>query len=87
MSARAQERKVSQLENDVAAIYGLVSTLEQGQRRHDARFEGIDGRLDGIDLRLDRIDGRLDRIDGRLDELAQGMATVIDLVSRRSADD
>jgi hypothetical protein len=35
---------------------------------------------------LDGIDGRLDGIDGRLDDLTQGMATVIELVSRRSAD-
>ena len=101
MSAGPQERKVTQLENDVTAIYGLVTKLERGQRRHDARFDGIearldrhDGRFDAIDRRLDRHDGRfdaidrrLDGIDGQLSELAQGLATVIDLVSRRPADD
>ena len=87
MSAGPQERKVTQLENDVTAIYGLVTKLERGQRRHDAHFDGIEARLDRHDGRFDAIDRRLDGIDGQLSELAQGLATVIDLVSRRPADD
>ena len=106
MPASAQERKLAQLDNDVAAIYDIVAKLERGQRRHDARFDRLDARLDGVDARLDGVDARFDRLDARFDgvdarfdrldarfdgvdahlgELAEGLATVIDLVSRPSS--
>ncbi len=60
------QRKVTQLDNDVSAIYSMLANIEGMQRRHGTRLDAIDGRLDGIDGRLDGLDGRLDGLDGRL---------------------
>lgn len=83
MSTPPLERKVQQLDNDVQAIYELISTISSTQRRHDNRFKEIaeqleahDARFDGIDGRLDGIDGRLDGIAGRLDGIAGSLGGV-----------
>ncbi len=56
------QRKVTQLDNDVSAIYSMLANIEGMQRRHASRVDQIDDRLDGIDARLDGIDTKLSRI-------------------------
>jgi hypothetical protein len=76
------ERKVHQLDNDVQAIYELLSGIEGTLKRHGnrlmeisaelgTRFGEVDTRLDGIDTRLDGIDTRLDGMDQRFDGMDQ----------------
>ncbi|MFL6021839.1 MAG: hypothetical protein ACJ72O_00725 [Marmoricola sp.] len=78
MPANAHDIKHQQIDNDIAAVYELVSKLDQRQRRHEvrferfasdtsARFDKVDRRLGGVDGRLEGVDGRLEGIDGRLE--------------------
>ena len=47
MTAQPQlERKVRQLDNDVASIYEMLARIELKQGRHDNRFEEIGADLD-----------------------------------------
>jgi archaellum component FlaC len=59
-------RKVRQLDNDVQAIYEMISKIDKTQQGHTTRLNGIDTRLDGIDTHLEGIDTRLGGIDTRL---------------------
>ncbi len=42
------DRKVRQLDNDVASIYEILARIELKQGRHDNRFEEIGADLDGL---------------------------------------
>ncbi len=77
MSPREIERKVKQLDIDVQAIYVMLADIQATQKRHENRFDTIDGRLDGIDGRLDGIDGRLDGMTGQLTMLTESMTEVL----------
>ena len=85
-------RKVRQLDNDVHAIYAMLSRIEisHGNRLIEigedldgikARLDGHDARFDAIDARLDGHDTRFDAIDTRLDNLDTKLDRVIALVS------
>ena len=42
------DRKVRQLDNDVASIYEILARIELKQGRHDNRFEEFGADLDGL---------------------------------------
>jgi archaellum component FlaC len=77
------ERKVRQLDNDVQAIYELLTNIQGTQRRQgtmldgmdarmdrmESRLDGVETRLDGVETRLDGVETRLDGMDGKLDEV------------------
>ncbi len=79
--AAETERKLSQLDNDVLAIYGLLKTITKTQVDHGERLNALGSslttiaavqkrqgnRLDGIDVTLAQMDSRLDGVDSRLD--------------------
>jgi chromosome segregation ATPase len=76
--------RVTRLENDVTAIYQLITDIRSTQDAHSRSFDGIDRRLDGMDQRFDGIDRRLDgmnqRFDGmdeRFDSLEATLAEVV----------
>jgi archaellum component FlaC len=83
--------RVTRLENDVTAIYQLITDIRSTQDAHsrsfdgidrrldgmDQRFDGIDRRLDGMDQRFDGIDNRLDGMDQRFDSLEATLAEVV----------
>ncbi|MGH3430169.1 MAG: hypothetical protein ACRD3Q_11995 [Terriglobales bacterium] len=87
------ERKIRQLDNDVAAIYELLGNISSDQKRCFIRLDAVDtqlvelgGRLNGVDLRLDRVDERLSGIDTRLDGMDKrfdGMDKRFDGMDRR----
>jgi archaellum component FlaC len=67
------DRKIRQMDNDVAAIYEMLGNISSDQKRCFIRLDAVDmqllelgGRLNGVDLRLDRVDERLSGIDGHL---------------------
>lgn len=77
------EQKVRQLDNDVHAIYGMLTTIGITQERHTNRLAEItediaairasvaahDARFDAHDARFDAVEGRLDAIDGKVDRV------------------
>lgn len=69
MSLNAAERKLVQHDNDIAAIYSIVSRIERKQKRFDKR--------------LGKVEGRLGRVEDGLGRVESQLAVVIDLVSRR----
>ena len=62
------ERKVQQHDNDILAIYGMLSRIETTVRSHTDRFDQIDVRLDQHDARFDQHDARFDQHDARFDQ-------------------
>ncbi len=83
------ERKVRRLDNDVQAIYEILSQVEASQhkvigtqQRHGNRLDEIDGRLGGVDDRLGGIDGRLGGIDGKLDQIGGQLTEVLEALHR-----
>lgn len=76
MSPSEMQHKIRQLDNDVQAIYVMLSEIQGTQRRHTNRFQelaemvaGHESRFDSIDARLTGHDTRLDSIDGKLDSV------------------
>ena len=83
MTSADLEPKVRQLDNDVQAIYELISTIESTQRRHTNRFaeigadvtelknrmSALEKRLEGVEARLEGHDARFDGLDGKLDQV------------------
>ncbi len=61
------ELKVHQLDNDMQAIYEMISRVEGVLRRHTNRFDELNTRLDGFNTGLDGVNARLDGFDTRLD--------------------
>ena len=60
--------RVSRLENDVAAIYEILSEIQAHLGGHDRRFDDHDKRFDQIDRRFDQVDETLAEILRRLPE-------------------
>lgn len=68
--------KVRQLDNDVQAIYEMISTVQSTQMRHTNRFaelnadvreltstvEGLQTRFDGLEQKVDGLDTKVDQI-------------------------
>jgi len=76
------DRKVNQLDNDVQAIYELLSGIEGTLKRHGnrlmeisaelgTRFGEVDQRLTAMDQRFDGVDQRFDGVERRLDTMDQ----------------
>ncbi len=63
------ERKVRQLDNDVHAIYDMLSDISISQRDQANRLGEVSGRLSGLDGRLSEMDGKLERQGNRLSEM------------------
>lgn len=96
MTAADLEQKVRQLDNDVYAIYEMLSNIQITQRRHTNRFAeigedllelkekigGHDKRFDEHDKRFDQHDKRFDQHDKRFDELDAKLDTVLELLQR-----
>lgn len=55
------QRKVRQNDNDIQAIYEMLSTIAGTQKRHTNRLDEIDSQLEGMDTKLDQILNLLDR--------------------------
>ena len=80
------ERKVQQLDNDVQAIYQMISFIQATQGRHTNRFDELNTRLDGFNTRLGGVETRLDTVEirlGRLETKTDGIDGKLDEVLRR----
>ena len=87
------ERKVQQLDNDVQAIYQMISFIQATQGRHTNRFDELNTRLDGFNARLGSVETslgsvetRLDTVEirlGRLETKTDGIDVKLDEVLRR----
>ncbi len=75
-----------QLDNDVSAIYGLLTDLSEQVAGHTRRFDLVDRSLHGIDGRLGSVDGRLEGVDDRLgsvDDRLEGIDGALREILRR----
>ena len=80
------ERKVQQLDNDVQAIYQMISFIQATQGRHTNRFDELNTRLDGFNTRLGGVETRLDTVEirlGRLETKTDGIDGKLDEALRR----
>ncbi len=69
MTTPALDRKIRQLDNDVQAIYEMLSTISGTQLRQGNRLEEIDQRLESVESKVDALDGKVDALDGKVDAL------------------
>ncbi|MGC0145036.1 hypothetical protein [Pseudactinotalea sp. Z1732] len=83
MASTGLERKVRQLDNDVQSIYELLAAIQGTQLRQGNRLDELDERLAGLDERMAGLDGRVAGIDEKVTDLAEGMATVLELLRAR----
>lgn len=84
------ERRVNLLDNDVQAIYEMLSGIEGTQRRHGNRLSEIGEQLTTVSVRLDAVSGRLDSIGSvqtehgaKLDEHGAKLDTILELLRER----
>lgn len=77
------EQKVRQRDNDVHAIYGMLTEISITQGRHTnrlqeitedmadhtQRLERLEGKVGGLEGKLDGLDGKVDGLDGKLDRV------------------
>ena len=73
------ELRVSRLENDTNAIYGLLAEIRSTQHEHSLRFESVDHRFESVEHHLESVDRRFDAVDQRFDAVDQRF----DAVDRR----
>jgi len=90
MSDAGLERKVRRSDNDVQAIYDILTEIQGEQRRQGEWLVGVQEaqrrqgeRLDVMDEHLVGLDGRVGSIDGKVTHLAEDMATVLQLLRAR----
>lgn len=76
MTAADLERKVRQHDNDIAAIYSLISDIQTTQSQHTNRFDeltedvaGLDTRLGSVESRMMSLEGTVDRLDTKVGQL------------------
>lgn len=62
------QHKVQQLDNDVQAIYELLSGIEGTQRRHSNRFKELSQQVSAVDTKVSSLDTKVDNLDTKLDE-------------------
>ena len=87
------DRKVRQLDNDVHAVYEMITKVHGTLQLHTTRLDGIDAGLGEMNTRLDTVETRLDTVETRLDTVETrlggvetglvGVGTKVDEVLRR----
>lgn len=83
MTSAPLERKVHQLDNDVQAIYELLSQIQIVTNRHDSRLREVARHLEAHDARFDALDARFDAVDGRFEGIEGQLGTVLELLRGR----
>jgi len=63
------DRKVRQLDNDVASIYEILARIELKQGRHDNRFEEIGADLDGLKSDVSGLKTDVSSLTGQMSEV------------------
>ncbi|MGC5617262.1 hypothetical protein [Georgenia sp. Z1491] len=76
MTSTSIEQKVRQLDNDVEAIYEMLSTISLTQRRHTNRLGEISNDITAHGARLDSIESKVDAVDGRVGSVESKVGTV-----------
>lgn len=77
------ERKVRELDNDVQAIYEMLSRIEATQRRHDSRFAEIGDDIRDLRGQVTALDGKVTSLDDKvtsLDKKVTSLDTKLDRV-------
>ena len=71
-------QKVRQLDNDVQAIYEMISTVQSTQMRHTNRFAEIGSdlreltnKVDGLETRFDALETRFDGLETKVDQILE----------------
>jgi archaellum component FlaC len=70
------DRKVRQLDNDVQAIYEMISRVSGTQQRHTTRLDGIDARLGDMESHLENLDTKVASLDTRVAGLDTRVASL-----------
>ena len=76
-------RKVSRLDNDVAAIYEILVRVETTQRRHDSRLDEQAAKLEQLATTQGEHSAKLDEHSVKLDEHSVKLDTIIELLRQR----
>lgn len=76
------QRKVTQLDNDVSAIYSMLANIEGTQRRHGVRLDAIDDRLDALTAKVDHLDTKFDGLDVKVDHLDTKVDEILALLRK-----
>ena len=63
------EKKLPQHDNEIVAIYDMLTAIRGAVDRHTTQLSGIQRRLDAHDARFDAHDARFDAVDGALAEI------------------
>lgn len=82
MASQSIEQSVRRLDNDVNAIYGMISDIQKAQKVHDARFDAMDARFDAQDVRFDAIEERLRAHDARFESVEGKLDRVLAILER-----
>jgi hypothetical protein len=76
------ERKVHQIDNDVQAIYEMLSAIDgtlrrQGNRLMEMtsefgnRFIALESRMEGFESRMEGFESRMEGLDGKVDAILE----------------
>lgn len=76
VTAADLERKVRQHDNDIAAVYSLISDIQTTQSQHTNRFDeltedvaSLGTRLGSVGSQMTSLEGTVDRLDTTVDSL------------------
>ena len=83
LSPAEMQRRVRQLDNDVASIYELVHAIHLTQGRHTSRLEELGADMDDLGARVDGLGSRVDGLGSRMGGLEGKMDEVLDILRSR----
>lgn len=73
-------RKEERLDNDVNAIYGLLSEITATQAVHTARLDLVDERLGGLDTKVEIVDAKVQAVDTKVEIVETKVDEVLEIV-------
>src|SRR5947207_9838699 len=91
MTPMGIERRVRRLDEDLHAMYDMLTTISNTQRRHSERLDGVEERVIEVDLKvsaLDRkvtskfaeVDHKIDNLDNRMTHKFADVDTKLDSI-------
>lgn len=81
----SSERKISQLDNDIRAIYDILTDVGDTLNAHSGRFDMLESRVTRVETKVDTLDGKVDALDTKFTEKFEGLETKLDAVLARLA--
>ncbi|WP_256839691.1 hypothetical protein [Ornithinimicrobium faecis] len=89
MAAPDIEHKIRQHDNDIAAIYTMITNVLNTQVRHTNRFNELGedvatlaGKVDSLNIKVDTLDTRMTSLEGTVNSLDGKVDQILDLLKR-----